>query len=78
MVRETDDRLRLVIEPELELVRSAKGMSEIKENTARVTRWLENTVRTYPDQWNWMNIHWLDKRHDPALSGDEGVQRASY
>lgn len=76
MVREADDRLRLVIEPELELVRSGRSTSEIKENTARVTQWLERTVRTYPDQWNWMNIHWLDEFQDPAGPRDEEVQRA--
>jgi len=67
MVRGSDDRLRLVIEPELELVRSAKSMAEVKEGTARITQWLERTVRTYPDQWNWMNIHWLDDSQNPSL-----------
>jgi lauroyl/myristoyl acyltransferase len=46
----------LVIEPELELVRSGKGQGESKENILRMTQWLEKTVRAYPDQWNWMNI----------------------
>lgn len=58
LVRQTDDSLRLVIEPELELERSARNSEAIRENTLRMTRWLERTVRSYPDQWNWMNIHW--------------------
>jgi lauroyl/myristoyl acyltransferase len=58
LVRQPDDSLRLIIEPELELVRSDKGEGEIRENTVRMTQWLEKTVRTYPDQWNWMNIRW--------------------
>ena len=78
MVRGRDNRLRLLIEPELELVRSGKRMSELKENTLRITQWLERTVRTYPDQWNWMNIHWLDGSQEPVLSKDHGMQRASY
>jgi len=78
MVREPDNRLRLVIEPELELVRSAKGMSEIKENTARITQWLERTVRAYPDQWNWMNIQWWDSSQDAVRAPDDGLQRGSY
>ncbi|MDH3442334.1 MAG: hypothetical protein OEN50_00285, partial [Deltaproteobacteria bacterium] len=52
------DSLRLVIEPELELARSGKNQDEINENIALMTQWLERTVRTYPDQWNWMNIRW--------------------
>ena len=58
MVRQTDDSLRLVIEPELELERDQRNAGAIRENTIRITRWLERTVRSYPEQWNWMNIHW--------------------
>lgn len=58
MVRQADDSLRLVIEPELELERGERNAEAIRENTMRITRWLERTVRSYPEQWNWMNIHW--------------------
>jgi KDO2-lipid IV(A) lauroyltransferase len=58
MVRQPDDSLKLVIEPELDLVRSSKGQRESAENVLRMTQWLEKTVRAYPDQWNWMNIRW--------------------
>ena len=58
MVRQPDDSLKLVIEPELEFDRTGQSKADITENTVRLTRWLENTVRRYPDQWNWMNIHW--------------------
>ena len=58
VVRQADDSLQLVIEPELELDRSRRTRIEVVENTVRLTRWLERTVRRYPDQWNWMNIRW--------------------
>jgi Kdo2-lipid IVA lauroyltransferase/acyltransferase len=58
VIRQPDGSLQLVIEPELELNRSATTKVEIVENTVRLTRWLERTVRRYPDQWNWMNIRW--------------------
>lgn len=77
MVREPNGRLRLIIEPELELVRSGKGRPEITENTLRITQWLERTVRAYPDQWNWMNIHWLDSSQNSVLPEDHVIQRAS-
>ncbi len=61
LVRQADDSLKLIIEPELELDRSGKGSAQITENTMRITQWLERTVRAYPDQWNWMNIrHWAN------------------
>jgi KDO2-lipid IV(A) lauroyltransferase len=58
VVRQSDDSLRLVIEPELELVRSGNGPADSAENVLRITQWLERTVRAHPDQWNWMNIRW--------------------
>ncbi|HEX7228991.1 MAG TPA: lysophospholipid acyltransferase family protein, partial [Candidatus Binatia bacterium] len=58
VVRQADDSLQVVIEPELELDRSGRTKVEVVENTIRLTRWLERTVRRYPDQWNWMNIRW--------------------
>lgn len=61
LVRQADDSLRLVIEPELVLERDARNAEAIRENTMRMTQWLERTVRSYPEQWNWMNIHyWAD------------------
>jgi KDO2-lipid IV(A) lauroyltransferase len=72
LIRQGDDSLKLIIEPELELDRSGKGSAQISENTGRMTQWLERTVRTYPDQWNWMNIrHWESER--PA-SADRTAQ----
>jgi KDO2-lipid IV(A) lauroyltransferase len=58
MVRQADDSLKLMIEPEIDLMRSGRGPEETLENVSRMTQWLEKTVRAYPDQWNWMNIRW--------------------
>jgi KDO2-lipid IV(A) lauroyltransferase len=76
MIRRPDGKLELIIEPELELDRSGKGAEQIRENTVRVTRWVERTVRAYPDQWNWMNLHWW-KTPEGASSAQSGVRRAS-
>ena len=56
LIRQPDDTLKLIIEPELELDRSGKSKAEVQENTLRMTQWLEQTIGKYPDQWNWMNI----------------------
>jgi len=56
LMRRPDDSLNLVIQPELDLCRPGKNRAGIKENTARMTRWLEETVSREPEQWNWMNI----------------------
>jgi len=76
LVRQADDRLKLIIEPELEIERSGKGSTKVRENSARMTAWLERTVRAYPDQWNWMNIrHWVENRNQ-SVSEKEPLQRA--
>ena len=67
IVRQADDSLQLVIEPELEFDRSGTTKAQVIENTVRLTRWLESTVRRYPDQWNWMNIHWWQNTNTETL-----------
>jgi KDO2-lipid IV(A) lauroyltransferase len=76
LVRQADDSLKLVIEPELELDRTAKSAKAIRENTIRMTQWLERTVRAYPDQWNWMNIRWWANSDNEHASQNQGTQRA--
>jgi KDO2-lipid IV(A) lauroyltransferase len=77
LLRDRDNRLRLFIEPELELMREQRNKSDIRENTLRITQWLERTVRAYPDQWNWMNIHWQDSSESSVTAKERAVQRAT-
>jgi len=78
MVRQPDDSVRLIIEPELELERTSRGKSQIRDNTILVTRWVERTVRAYPNQWNWMNLRsWKEETMVSATNGAP-VQRETY
>jgi KDO2-lipid IV(A) lauroyltransferase len=77
MVRQPDGTLKLIIERELELDRSGKGAEQIRENTIRLTQWVERTVREYPDQWNWMNIRWWTTAQQSAPGTDAPVRQAS-
>lgn len=77
MIRQPDKTLRLIIEPELELVRSGKGKTEIEENTMRMTEWLERTVRKYPDQWNWTNIRWWESPNRASMTESQHLRQAS-
>src|SRR5262249_25412880 len=52
--------LRLEIDPEIDLCRTGDIKADVAENTRRMTRWLEKTVRAHPDQWNWFTVHWQD------------------
>jgi Kdo2-lipid IVA lauroyltransferase/acyltransferase len=65
LIREPSGCLILIIEPEIDLARTGDVKADVRENSLRITQWLERTVRTYPDQWNWMNIRW----HEPPVGG---------
>jgi KDO2-lipid IV(A) lauroyltransferase len=70
LVRDSGRRLALIIEPEIELYRSGNIQEDVRVNTLRITQWLERVVRSYPDQWNWMNIRW-QKHSQRAVIGRE-------
>jgi len=51
-------KYRLRFEPAFELVRSGDETTDIRENTARFTRLIEDYARRYPDQWLWVHRRW--------------------
>jgi len=77
MVRQPDNSLKLIIEPELKLERTVRDKAQIRDNTILITQWLERTVRAYPDQWNWMNLGRWGRRTDHPIGASEPVRRAS-
>jgi len=44
--------------PEVALVDTGDTEGDTIENTARLTRVLEDAIRQYPDQWLWMHRRW--------------------
>lgn len=56
MVRDGNERSTLVIHPELELVRTEDSQQDLAINAARFVAELENMVRDYPEQWNWLGF----------------------
>lgn len=51
-------KYRLCFYPEVELVRTGDDATDVRENTQRFTREIENYVRRYPDQWLWVHRRW--------------------
>jgi len=74
LVRHKSQSLKMIIEPELELIRTDRDKATIRENTLRITQWLERTVRAYPEQWNWMNIHWQEDTGTVPAVKEQRVQ----
>jgi KDO2-lipid IV(A) lauroyltransferase len=51
-------KYRLRFEPAIELARTGDEESDVRENTARFTKTIEDYVRAYPDQWLWVHKRW--------------------
>jgi KDO2-lipid IV(A) lauroyltransferase len=51
-------KYRLSFYPEVALVRTGDDATDIRENTQRFTREIENYVRRHPDQWLWVHRRW--------------------
>jgi KDO2-lipid IV(A) lauroyltransferase len=75
LVRDKGQGLKMIVEPELDLIKSDRDKAAIRENTLRMTQWLERTVRAYPDQWNWMNIQWQEYVDSEPVAKEQQVQR---
>ncbi len=59
--------MNLIIEPEIELLRSGSLGEDIATNTRRMVRYLERLIGKYPDQWNWLTVR-LNKHRTPDLN----------
>jgi KDO2-lipid IV(A) lauroyltransferase len=57
-VRQPDGRYKIIIEPEVELIRTGDNTKDIEENTALFNRIIEGYVRRNPDQWFWVHQRW--------------------
>jgi KDO2-lipid IV(A) lauroyltransferase len=52
------DRHRIIILPEVELVRSGDREADVITNTQRCTAVTEDILRRYPEQWIWFHKRW--------------------
>lgn len=51
-------KYRLCLHPAIELRRTGDEQADIRENTARFTKAIEEFARAYPDQWLWVHKRW--------------------
>jgi len=57
-LRQADGRYRVVIEPELPVIRTGDKDSDVEKNTELFTSVIERYVREYPDHWFWIHQRW--------------------
>ena len=55
---EEKGKYRLRFEPALELTRTGDTDRDVRENTARFNKVIEDVVCRYPDQWLWIHRRW--------------------
>jgi len=61
MPRMPDGRYKLIILPPVEITRTDDYESDLRVNTQRFTKVVEDMVRKYPDQWFWIHQRWKTK-----------------
>lgn len=54
-------KYRLRFEPPVELIRTGKLEDDVRENTQRFTKIIEDIVRRYPEQWVWIHARWKNR-----------------
>ena len=56
LIRNDRGEMELRIDPEIPIGRNGDLSSDIVTNTQRMTAIIEELVRRYPDQWNWLTL----------------------
>jgi Kdo2-lipid IVA lauroyltransferase/acyltransferase len=51
-------RYRLRFAPAVELVRTGDAERDVRENTQKFARVIEEIIRKYPEQWVWVHARW--------------------
>jgi len=54
-------KYRLRFEPPVELVRSGDVERDVRENTQRFTKVIEEIIRKHPEQWVWIHARWKNR-----------------
>jgi KDO2-lipid IV(A) lauroyltransferase len=61
IVREKDDKYKIIVKKPIELATSGDKEKDIIETTQKYTKVLESIIREYPSQWLWMHDRWRSK-----------------
>jgi KDO2-lipid IV(A) lauroyltransferase len=63
-------KYRLRFERPVELVRSGDTERDVRENTQRFTKVIEEIIRKHPEQWVWIHGRWKNRPEgEPSLYG---------
>ncbi|MFZ1036585.1 MAG: lysophospholipid acyltransferase family protein [Smithella sp.] len=63
MARQKSGKYKLIIKPFLKAVCTDDYEADLRVNTQRFTKIVEDVVREYPDQWFWFHQRWKTKKY---------------
>jgi KDO2-lipid IV(A) lauroyltransferase len=63
--RAKDGRYRIIIDKEVDLIRTGDKLKDVEENTALFTSIIERHIREHPEQYFWFHKRWKTKNHCP-------------
>ena len=66
IVRQADNRHKIIIEKPLKIEKGSDERETVKENIARITQIIEQYIRRYPHEWGWMHRRWKSKQSHPS------------
>lgn len=58
IIRQKDNRHKIVFEPEVPLEQGSTEEENIRRNVQRLTSIIESYVRQYPAEWSWIHRRW--------------------
>jgi len=61
ILRQPDDRHKIVFEAELELIAGKDPQDTVLVNIQRLTEIIESYIRKYPAEWGWIHRRWKSK-----------------
>jgi len=65
MVRQKSGRYKLILKPVMEAVCTDNNEADLRVNTQRFTKAIEDIIREYPDQYFWFHQRWKTKPYQP-------------
>ena len=57
-IRQKDGRYKVIIEPEVSLIRTGNKDLDVSKNTELFTQIIERYIRNHPDHWLWVHQRW--------------------
>lgn len=76
LIRNYEGGLDLVIAQEIPMMRNGNLAADIARNTDRTMVYLEDLIRSYPDQWSWLTVRMRGRRQ--TFAPCEGALRRKY